>query len=255
MDERSIPRIFSRDRALLRTRRQNVRASLNVTQQFIWKDICEDLAERLSFVMLQPKRPLALGMCHEPLRAMLDSNYSAEFCHEYTWNLEAPYPESGYDFIAMVGILDAVNDLPGALIHCRNSLVPGGLAIASFVGGASLQRLRAAMIAADGDRPSPRIHPMVDPRAAPQLLQRAGWKDPVVDTHTLQVRYSSLDQLVSDLRDHGLSSALSKPGPPLGKAGLARAREAFTEFAEPDGKVTETFEIITLTGRRSLAGT
>jgi hypothetical protein len=111
------------------------------------------------------------------------------------------------------------------------------------------------MLAAEPDRPAARIHPMVDARAAPQLLQRAGWKDPVVDTHTLTVRYSNLDRLVADLRDQGLGNALARPGPPLGKAALARARAAFAERADDDGKTAENFEIVTLTGRRSLAGT
>lgn len=165
-----------------------------------------------------------------------------------------PIEGGPFDLITVVGQLDAVNDLPGALIHIRNALRPGGLAIASFIGGQSLLRLRAAMLAADGDRPAARIHPMVDARAAPQLLQRAGWKDPVVDTHVLTVRYSSLDRLVHDLRDQGINGALADRAPPLGKAALARARAAFLEQADADGKVSETFEIVTLTGRRSLAG-
>jgi hypothetical protein len=77
----------------------------------------------------------------------------------------------------------------------------------------------------------------------------------VVDTHTLTVRYSNLDRLVADLRDQGLGNALARPGPPLGKAALARARAAFAERADDDGKTAENFEIVTLTGRRSLAGT
>jgi hypothetical protein len=96
---------------------------------------------------------------------------------------------------------------------------------------------------------------LVDPRAAPALLQRAGWKDPVVDTHHLTVRYSSLERLIADLRDQGLGNALAKPAAPLGKASLARARAAFSAQADADGKVSESFEIVTLTGRRSLAGT
>ena len=111
------------------------------------------------------------------------------------------------------------------------------------------------MFAAEPDRPAARIHPLVDPRAAPGLLQRAGWKDPVVDTHALTVRYSSLDRLVADLRDQGLGNALAKPAAPLGKAALALARSAFAARADADGKTPETFEIVTLTGRRSLAGT
>lgn len=254
MTGQSVPRIFSRSRVCSRILRQNARASAGSAQQFIWHDICEDTAERLAFVRHEPKHWLALGMCHDPLRVMLD-HCDGAICDGADWNIEEPFPASDYDFIGVVGLLDAVNDLPGALIHIRNALVPGGLAIASFIGGASLPRLRAAMLTADGDRPAARIHPMVDPRAVPQLLQRAGWKDPVVDTRSLTVRYSSLDQLVSDLRDHGLASALANTGPALGKAALDRARAAFRDQADPDGKTTETFEIITLTGRRSIAGT
>lgn len=254
MIEHNVPRIFSRKRMTSRILRQNRRAARRPDQQFIWQDICEDTADRLAFVRCEPERKLVLGMAQEPLLSQLGL-CKEDLVNMAEWNIEEPFPYGGYEFIGVVGLLDAVNDLPGALIHIRNALVPGGLAIASFVGGASLPRLRAAMLAADGERPAARIHPMVDPRAVPQLLQRAQWKDPVVDTHTITVRYSTLDQLVCDLRDHGLTSALANAGPPMGKAALARARSAFGDQADPDGKISESFEIITLTGRRSLGGT
>ncbi len=127
--------------------------------------------------------------------------------------------------------------------------------IVQFLGAGSLANLRAAMLAADGERPAARMHPMVDVRAAAQLLQRAGWSDPVVDSRTLKVSYRSLDRLVSDLRDQGLGSVLASPAPPLTRAGLERAREAFLAAAGPDGRVVEDFEILTLSGRRSLQGT
>ena len=110
------------------------------------------------------------------------------------------------------------------------------------------------MLAADGQRPAARMHPMVDVRSAAQLLQRAGWSDPVVDSRTIRASYRSLDKLVSDLRDQGLGSVLASPAPPLTREGLERARKAFLEAAGPDGRVTESFEILTLTGRRSLKG-
>ena len=253
MTGHSVPTIFARNRAISRIRRGTARGDARAAQRYLWDDICEDTAERLAFVRHQPERSLVIGNCSDPLLAVLQSG-KLDRHDGIDFNVEAPFTTAGYDFVGIVGLLDAVNDLPGALIHIRNALVPGGLVIASFIGGQSLPRLRAAMLAADGDRPAARIHPMVDARAAPQLLQRAGWKDPVVDTHTLKVRYSSLDNLVSDLRDHGLTSALADRAPPLGKAALVRARAAFLDQADADGKVPETFEIVTLTGRRSLAG-
>ena len=136
-----------------------------------------------------------------------------------------------------------MNDLPGALIHLRGALAPGGLLIAQFMGAGCLPHLRAAMLAADADRPAPRLHPMVDVRAGGQLLQRAGLADPVIDYRTLSVSFGSFDRLIGDLRAQGLSNVLASPGPALGKAALARARAAFG-----DGRVTERFEILSLSG-------
>ena len=56
--------------------------------------------------------------------------------------------------------------------------------------------------------------------------------------------------MLSDLRDHGLTGSLSSPSPPISKAGYQRARDAFDEARDSDGKVTETFEMLVLTGWR-----
>jgi hypothetical protein len=249
-----VPTIFSEARRIARARRGARRRSITGSATFLIDDMAEDILDRLSFVRHIPQAALMIGGCTSPLAAYLDQGSAAPTI-SVTANPAEPLAGGPYDFIGVIGQLDAINDLPGALIHLRAALTPGGLVIASFIGGHSLPALRAAMLAAEPDRPAARVHPLVDARAAPALLQRAGWKDPVVDTHTLGVRYARLDRLVSDLRDQGLGNALAKPAAPLGRAALARARAAFTERAEADGKVTETFEIITLTGRRSLAGT
>ncbi len=254
MSAPAIPTIFSARRRDHRLARARQRCGHPDAGRFLAEDMIEDTLERLAFVRHRPVRALVLGEWTGALAAHLQAA-GAEVAPPAGIDLEAPYPLAGFDLIVVTGLLDAVNDLPGALIHLRNALAPGGLVIAHFIGGQSLPALRAAMLAAEPERPAARIHPLVDPRAAPALLQRAGWKDPVVDTHALTVRYSSLDRLVADLRDQGLGNALAKPAAPLGKPALARARAAFADRADADGKTTETFEIITLTGRRSLAGT
>lgn len=254
MSAPAIPTIFSAQRRDHRLARARLRCTRPDAARFLAEDMIEDTLERLAFVRHTPARALVLDEWTGTLAAQLEAA-GAEVATPPAIDLEAPYPLGGFDLIIVTGLLDAVNDLPGALIHLRNALAPGGLVIAHFIGGQSLPALRAAMLAAEPDRPAARIHPLVDPRAAPALLQRAGWKDPVVDTHALAVRYSTLDRLVADLRDQALGNALAKPAAPLGKAALARARAAFAARADADGKVTETFEIVTLTGRRSLAGT
>ncbi|NQX93687.1 MAG: methyltransferase [Erythrobacter sp.] len=248
MNTPSVPRIFAPERRERRLERARARQHREDVARFVWDEMADDVIERLAFVRHEPSRPLLSGAISPWLSEKLGTMPAAI-------DPEAPYPETGFDFIGALGQFDAVNDLPGALIHIRNALAPGGIAILSLIGGQSLLRLRSAMMAAEPDRPAARMHPLVDPRAAPGLLQRAGWKDPVVDTHTLKVRYSSLDRLVGDLRDQGLGSALADQPPSLSRVALDRARSAFLNHADEDGKVTETFEIVTLTGRRSLAGT
>lgn len=251
----SVPTIFSETRRVARARRSAQRLARSVDPAtFLLDDMAEDMIDRLGFVRHVPRRALLIGAAPAVLVPYL-SQGGGEARLQATANPAEPLAGGPFDFIGVIGQLDAINDLPGALIHLRGALTPAGLVIASFIGGQSLPALRAAMLAAEPDRPAARLHPLVDARAAPSLLQRAGWKDPVVDTHTLGVRYSSLDRLVADLRDQGLGNALAKPAAPLGKAALARARAAFAARADDDGKTTETFEIVTLTGRRSLAGT
>lgn len=243
-------------------RRRAVRARIAARQmrpdaaRFVIEDMVEDVLDRLSFVRHEPGRTLVVGDWSGALAEALEQQ-GAKVSRADVGELdeEQPYPESGFNLIASLGTLDTVNDLPGALIHIREALKPGGRAIASFLGAGSLAHLRAAMFAADGERPAARMHPMVDIRAAAQLLQRAGWAEPVADCRTLRVSYRSLDRLVGDLRDQGLGNVLASPAPPLGKAALERARAAFLRSAGSDGRVVETFEILTLSGRRSLRGT
>jgi hypothetical protein len=254
MNGNPVPTIFSEQRRTARTLRSARRELGTDAARFLIDEMADDMIERLSFVRHAPRSALMIGASPPPISAFLKGD-GAQLAVHRSANPAEPIAGGPYDFIGVIGQLDAVNDLPGALIHLRNALTPGGMVIASFIGGQSLPALRAAMIAAEPDRPAARIHPLVDARAAPALLQRAGWKDPVVDTHTLTVRYSNLDRLISDLRDQGLSNALAKPAAPLGKAAIARARADFAARADPDGKTAEMFEIVTLTGRRSLAGT
>lgn len=121
--------------------------------------------------------------------------------------------------------------------------------IASFLSLGSLQNLREAMLEADGERPAPRLHPMVDVRAGGELLQRTLFADPVIDQRPLKVAFRSLDSLVADLRAQGASNVLNDAGPTLGKEARKRASAAFTARGE-DGRTVETFEILTLSGWR-----
>nr|WP_260182030.1 class I SAM-dependent methyltransferase [Croceicoccus naphthovorans] len=161
---------------------------------------------------------------------------------------DAPIEGGPFNLIVSLGLLDTVNDLPGALALMRRALAPDALMIASFLAAGCLPTLRKAMLSADADRPAPRVHPQVDVRAAGQLMTRVGYASPVVDGWSFDVKFDDLDQLVGDLRAQAMGNVLADPGPPLGKAALSRARNAFADEADEDGLVRERFEVVTLSG-------
>jgi len=158
-----------------------------------------------------------------------------------------PVAAESFDLIVSAGVLDSVNDVPGALAQIRRALRPDGLFLGAFVGGASLATLRAAFREAEADRPAARFHPMIDVRSAGDLLVRAGFALPVADSETLSVRYADLFALISDLRGMAASNVLNGRVA-LTRRALADAAAAFAGRADPDGRITERFDLIFLTG-------
>jgi SAM-dependent methyltransferase len=215
--------------------------------RYVLEDMAEDVLERLAFLRHAPGTALVIGDWTGEVAHALGAQGCTvtEIAPEDGFAEEAPFPFGGFDLVASLGTLDTVNDLPGALIHIREALAPGGLMVAQFAGAGSLARLRDAMLAADGERPAARLHPMVDVRAGGQLLQRCGFARPVADSRGIEVRFGSLGSLAGDLRAQGLGSVLASPGPPLSRTALARAEAAFMDGEE---RVTEHFELLTLSG-------
>ena len=245
------PRIFSSQRRLAARHRMRALQRGADAPRYLLDDMIEDVLDRLSFLRHAPEAALVIGDWTGSLaRALASQGCSVkEAAPEDGLDEECPLPFSGFGLIASLGTLDTVNDLPGTLLHLRAALAPGGLLIASFPGAGSLPSLREAMLFADGERPAPRLHPMIDVRAGGQLLQRTGYADPVIDSRSLPASFPSFDRLLADLRAQGLGNVLADPGPPLSKTQAARAREAFAAQGE-DGRTLERFEILTLSGWR-----
>ncbi|WP_375287872.1 methyltransferase domain-containing protein [Sphingomonas sp.] len=158
-----------------------------------------------------------------------------------------PFADASFDLVVSAGVLDTVDDLPGALALARRALRPDGLFLAAFLGAGSLATLRAILREAEGERPAARLHPQIEVRAAGDLLVRAGFALPVADGEPLSVRYASFARLLSDVRGSGSGNLLAEVAP-LSRETLARLAAAFEARRDADGRVTERFEIVTLTG-------
>lgn len=125
MSAPAIPQIFAPRRRAMRLARAIARAGRGDAGRFMAEDMTEDTLERLAFLRHAPQRALLLG----DWTGMLATALAAQGCdvaRPTALDAEAPYPAVGFDLIVVLGLFDAVNDLPGALIHMRNALAPGG---------------------------------------------------------------------------------------------------------------------------------
>ena len=138
------------------------------------------------------------------------------------------------------------------MLQLRRALKPDGLLLASLFGGDTLAELRRALLEAELEEEggaSPRVAPFADLRDLGQLLQRAGFALPVVDSDTIEVTYADPLALMRDLRAMGESNAVAERRRAFTRrATLARAAARYRElFARPDGRIAARFEIVTLT--------
>ena len=234
-------------------------ARLPAAANFLAPIIAETLLDRLSMVTRSFARTLLIGAHDAALADHLRRAGTDLTLFEAGPRLAAAVgalagevdaidlPLASFDLIVWPGGLEAVNDVPGALVRLRALLAPDGLLLGAFVGDGSLPRQRRAVMS-DGVRAIARLHPQIDLASMGNLLQRTGFALPVVDVDALTVRYGDWFALVRDLRAAGLSSRLSPVPPPLTREEAARIAAAFAAQADPDGRVAETFRLIHFSG-------
>lgn len=241
------------DRTLRRQRRD--RAAPNYARaDFLRRFMIDEIGERLASVKRHFTDALDLG-CHDAAMALpagrvirCDAGFGFAGAAGGVQADEdrLPFADASFDLVVSAGVLDQVNDVPGALALIRRVLKPDGLFIGAFVGGASLATLREVLRAAEQTRPVARLHPQIEVRAAGDLLQRAGFALPVADTERLTLRYASLLDLAHDVRAMAAGNLLAQRQP-LGRDALARAMARFAALADDDHRTREYVDIIFLT--------
>lgn len=252
------------DRGLLRVRRS--RAGKRDPATFLIERAADDLAARLSAVLRQFDLAADIGTPTDAVRRALSgrvgalvavdpiaAHLSGERLAVAADEEALPFRDGTLDLAVSVLALQFVNDLPGTLIQIRRALKPDGLLLAALIGGDSLAELREAFAEAEAEVEggvSPRVAPFADLRDLGALLQRAGFALPVTDVDRFTVRYGSPLDLLHDLRRMGATNALAeRRRVPLRRATLRRLLEIYAEkFADPDGRVRATFEIVWLSG-------
>jgi len=255
------------DRAAVQAHRN--RAAPDFTRyDFLFREVANRLVDKLHDVARTFPLALDLG-CHtgqldeiqirdKKIGHLVQTDLSAAMVRR-TIGLRAvadeealPFADASFDLVVSNLSLHWANDLPGALIQVRKSLKPDGLFLAALLGGDTLHELRDVLLSAELDvtgGASPRLSPMADLRDLGGLLQRASFALPVVDSDRLTLTYGNPFALLRELRGLGEANATAqRPRHPTRRAVFETAARLYHErYADQDGRVPATFDVIYLT--------
>ena len=217
--------------------------------QFLFKVAADGLADRLAGVTRRFPRGLLVGDAVPESLKGFAADWSVTSFDEH--EVLAAEAES-FDLAVSLFSLQAINDLPGALVQIRRALKPDGLFVGAMFGGATLCELRDSFAHAESETLggiSPRVAPFGDVRDLGGLLQRTGFALPVADVERTLVRYADFSGLVRDLRAHGQTNAMIERSKRfLPRRTLTALRAHYAAHHAYQGKLNATFEIVTLTG-------
>jgi SAM-dependent methyltransferase len=253
------PIIF--DRLLRRRRRSRAAAS---PANFLLDHVAGELADRLSVVLRRFDVGVDLGTPGEEVRTSLrrlgavGTIVGADVIGRRKPFVIAdeevlPFRDSSLDLVVSGLALHFANDLPGVLAQICRALKPDGLFLGALLGGETLTELRQAFAEAESEiegGASPRVAPFADLRQFGALLQRAGFALPVTDVERVTVRYSTVFDLMHDLRRMGAANTLvARRRVPLRRMTLMRMADIYARrFADADGRIRTTFDIVWLSG-------
>lgn len=252
--------IFIFDRKIIRKNR-NRAASQLADHGFLVDWSLKQLQDRLSVIKRTFPLALQIGARSHEFNAKefgIESLYTLDLAEKLHIDVQAdeellPFAPETFDLILSPLNLHTTNDLPGVLSQIKYCLKADGLFIATMLGGETLYELREMMNKIEMDLYggiSPRIAPFADMPQMGNLMQRAGFNLPVIDSEKITVTYDNIFKLMKDLRLMGESNALMSRRKIFShKNFFTRVAAEYAEkFSEEDGRIKTTFEIIFLSG-------
>ena len=245
------PKLF--DRALLRMRQS--RALKQERATFLLDRVTEDMEERLHAVLREFADVADVWTPGTALRTPSRDRFKSvtQIGLDDSEQETLPVQPESLDLVVSGLAFQFVNDLPGVLTQIRRALRPDGLLLAAMIGGDTLTELRQSFAAAEAELEggvSPRVAPFADLRDVGALLQRAGFALPVTDVDRIVARYDSAFALMADLRRMGATNILvERRRTPTRRATMLRMAQIYGErFADPDGRIRATFDVVWLSG-------
>lgn len=221
---------------------------------FVHRETCDGLMDRLTPMVIDAKRVLdlggATGSASRPLRKrfrrsrviVLDASHemlrSAE--RKQSWlsrvstlqcnAIEIPLQDGCIDLAFSNLLLPWINDLQAVFAEVARVLRKGGLFVFSTLGPDSLSELREAWASVDEQE---HVNTFADMHDVGDGLVRAGLRDPVLDTDFLKVSYRDTASLFRDLTLLGARNCL---------AGRARTLTGKQRFQDMENRLRSRFK-------------
>jgi malonyl-CoA O-methyltransferase len=230
-------------------------------------EVARRMAERLTFIKLQPARVLdaspALGASADVLRlAYPDADLlwheadavlatRAADLRQRNWWQKLRGASSGQvdelparpevEMLWSNMALHACADLPALLARWQQSIAVGGFVMFSCLGPDAFVELRSLYARLGWGRPAPDWWDMHD---VGDLMLKAGFADPVMDQERLRLTWASPDALLDDLRALGGNLAPTRFAGLRGRAWKAALVEQLNLLRDTDGRLSLTVELV-----------
>ncbi|MFW0056173.1 MAG: malonyl-ACP O-methyltransferase BioC [Coxiella endosymbiont of Dermacentor silvarum] len=229
----------------------------------IFHVIADRLLERLHFIRLNPLRIVdfgaRMGYTTKALsehykktdiisldfsvsllnraRDSMQSNSPKMLAAEYTL---LPFADQSVDLIFSNLAFQWSLNLQKTLRECNRILKPGGFLLFNTVGPDTLQELRTSF--SDKKR---HVHHFYDMHDIGDILTHLNFVDPVMDVERLTVLYSSVLQLIADLKSVGAHNAAQDRSRGLmGKSQWQKMLKAYEKWRDENHAIPATIEVI-----------
>jgi malonyl-CoA O-methyltransferase len=239
------------------------------------REVAIRLAERLAYIKLEPKRAVDIGcgtgyITHDLLKRYpkteiisldlsLNMLQQTATVNQQGWKKwfnpqknkplaicadaeSLPLQNQSVDLIASNLMLQWSNNLSETFAGFHAVLAPNGLLLFTTFGPDTLKEMRESWANVDDQ---PHTSTFVDMHEVGDALLQAGFINPVTDMEVITMTYSSVRQLMKDIKNIGATNTHSGRSKGLmGKNKLQAFEQAYEQFKTPEGLYPASWEII-----------
>lgn len=234
------------------------------TQHSIYKYVSEDLSDRLSLCKLSSKVSLLEFGGRDPgissgvhFDLKINADVSAEMLKRFDNKAvvqcsdeSLPFDTKTFDVVISNLHMHWSNNIPLVLSNFYEVLKDGGVFFVAMFGGKSLKGLRDAFLEVETKDNKVRYHvsPMVKLDSLSLLIQKAGFRDVIVDSYSLTLEFSSFESMLKCFGDMGESNCLAQKISCLRRDTLYKVKDLYGMKLSEDKAVCCEVEILNAIG-------